>query len=62
MNEYLAIDSVGYLYEQPSHINCRVAGYFPEKLRWYLIAQTSQGSKSVNVLRSPEGWTLCYFF
>ena len=24
MNEYLAIDSGGYVYEQPSHINCSI--------------------------------------
>ena len=33
VNEYLAIDSGGYLYEQRSRINCSVAGCFPEKLR-----------------------------
>ena len=30
MNEYLAIDNGGYLYEQPSGINCSVARCFPE--------------------------------
>ncbi|KAK2178417.1 hypothetical protein NP493_545g01096 [Ridgeia piscesae] len=34
MNEYIAIDNGGYLYEPPSCINCCVAGYFPKKLRW----------------------------
>ena len=24
INEYLAIDSGGYVYEQPSHINCNI--------------------------------------
>ena len=57
MNEYLAIDRGGYLYEQPSHINCNVAGDFPEKLKWCLIAQFCQGSKA---LRSPEDWILRY--
>ena len=43
MNEYLAIDSGGYFYEQPSHINCSVAGsFFPEKLRQHLIEQASR--------------------
>ena len=38
-NEYLSVDSGGYVYEQPSRINCSVPGCFPEKLRWYLIEQ-----------------------
>ena len=29
LNEYLAIGSGGYLYEQSSHINCSVAACFP---------------------------------
>ena len=37
MNEYLAVDSGGYLYEQPSRIYCSMAGCFSEKLRWCLI-------------------------
>ena len=37
MNEYLAIDSGGYLYKQHLHINCCMAGCFLEKLRWCLI-------------------------
>ena len=39
MNEYLDIDSGGYLYEQPLCSSCSVAGCFPEKLRWCLIEQ-----------------------
>ena len=27
INEYLAIDSGGYVYEQPSRINCRIVAY-----------------------------------
>ena len=37
MNDYLAIDSGGYLYKQPSHINCSMAWRFPEKLSWHGI-------------------------
>ena len=33
MNEYLVIDSGGYLYEQPSCINCSMAGCLPERSR-----------------------------
>ncbi|KAK2186937.1 hypothetical protein NP493_182g04016 [Ridgeia piscesae] len=33
MNDYLAIENTVYLYEQPSRINCSMAGCFPEKLR-----------------------------
>jgi len=32
-NEYLAIDSGGYVYEQPLRINCSMTGCFPEKPR-----------------------------
>ena len=39
MNEYMATNSGKYLYEQPSRINCSVAGCFPEKLRRCLIEQ-----------------------
>ena len=42
-NEYLAIDSGGYVYKQPSRINCSLC--FPEKLRWCLSEQVCQGSK-----------------
>ena len=46
INEYLAIDSDGYVYEQHSRINCKhMAGCFPEKLRWCLSEQVCQGSK-----------------
>ena len=45
INEYLAIDSGGYLYDQPSRINYSMAGCFPEKPRWCLIEQVCQGSK-----------------
>ena len=41
MNEYMAIDSGGYLHEQPSRVNCSMAGCFPEKLRWHLIEQSA---------------------
>ena len=34
MNEYMAIDSGGYLYEQPSCINYNIGGYLTEKFRW----------------------------
>ena len=39
VNEYLAIDNGGCLYEQPLCINCSVAGSFPEKLRRCLNEQ-----------------------
>ena len=45
MNEYLAIESGGYLNKQPSRINYSMAGCFPEKLKWFLIEQVCQGSK-----------------
>ena len=45
MNAYLVIDSGGHWYKQASHINCSMAGCFPEKLRWCLIEQVCQGSK-----------------
>ena len=45
INEYLAIDSGGYVYEQPSRSNCGMAGCFPEKPRWCLGEQVCQGSK-----------------
>ena len=32
MNEYLAIDRGGYLYQQPARINYSMNGSFPEKL------------------------------
>ena len=45
MSEYLAKDSGGYLYEQPSRINCSMAECFLEKLRQCLIEQIGHGSK-----------------
>ena len=45
MNEYMAIDSDGYLYGQPSRIICSMAGCFPEKPRQCSIEQVCQGSK-----------------
>ena len=45
MNDYLAIDSGGYLYKQPSRINCSVAGCFPDKLICCLIEYVCQGNK-----------------
>ena len=33
MNEYLAVSSGGYVCEQPSCINCNMAGCFLEKMR-----------------------------
>ena len=49
MNEYLAIQSGGYLYEQPSSINCSVAGCFLEKLSRCLTEHVCQGSNSLCV-------------
>ena len=43
-NEYLVIDSGGYLYEQPLRINCSMVGCFQEKLRQCLIEQVCQGN------------------
>ena len=42
MNEYLAIDSFVYLYEQLSRINSCIAECFQEKLRWCLLEQVWQ--------------------
>ena len=60
MNKYLARDSGGYTYEQPSRNNCSVAGCFPEKLRWCLIEQVCQGSKAQSALNNPENGILLY--
>ena len=61
MNEYLAINSGGYVYEQPSRINCGMAGCFTETFRWYLIEQVYQGVKCIySTFSSPEDWILCY--
>ena len=45
MNGYLAIDNGGYLHEQPSRINCSVAGYFPEKLKLCLMEKSAREVK-----------------
>ena len=45
MNEYLAVDNGGYLYEQPSRINCSAAGSFTEKSRLCSIKQVRQSVK-----------------
>ena len=45
INEYPAIDSGGYVYEQSSRTNCSMTGCFPEKPRWCLIEQVCQGNK-----------------
>ena len=42
---YLAIDSGGYVYEQPSRIIVHMAECFPEMPRWRLGKQVCQGSK-----------------
>ena len=59
MNEYLDIDSGGYLYEQPLCSSCSVAGCFPEKLRWCLI---EQGTKMQSNFSNPEDWILLYIY
>ena len=61
MNEYMAIDSGGYLYAQPSRINCSMAGCFPEKLRWHLIEQAAcMGNKVKSSVSCTENWILRY--
>ena len=60
VNEYLAIDSDRYLYEQPSRINCSVAGCINEKLRRCLIEQVLQGSNVYSTLSSIKNWILRY--
>ena len=42
INEYVAIDSGGYMYEQPLRINLYMDGCFPEMLRWCVIEQVCQ--------------------
>jgi len=44
MNEYLPIDSGGYLCTNSQHINCSMAEFFLEKLIW---CPSEQGVKSV---------------
>ena len=53
MNEYLAIDSGGYV--QPMRINCSMAGCFPEKLR---LNRSVREVKCKSTLSSPEDWIL----
>ena len=60
MNEYLAIDSGVYLYEQPSRFNCSMAGWVPEKLRRCLIEQVCQGREMYRALSSPQDWIFRY--
>ena len=45
INEYLAIQSGGYVNEEPSRSNSSVAEYFPKKLRWPWNEQVCQGVK-----------------
>ena len=46
INEYLAINNGGNVYEQPSRINCSIwLDGIPEKPRWCLSEQVCQGSK-----------------
>ena len=47
MNEYLIIDSGGYLCMKSSHngINCSVTEYFPDKSTWCSVGQINQRVK-----------------
>ena len=44
-NEYLAIDSGGYVYEKPCAVIAAYGWMLPEKPRWCLSDQFCQGSK-----------------
>ena len=57
INEYLAIDSGGYV---SSHINCSMWLDASQKPRWCLIEQVCQGSKVYSALNGPEDWILHY--
>ena len=56
MNDYLAIDSGGYVYEQPSRTNCSI---------WLDASMRSrdgvcQGCKELSALNGPEDLILRY--
>ena len=61
INEYLAIDKGGYVYEQPSHINYSIWLDASQRSWDGVWLNRSAGEvKYISALSSPDDWILCW--